>query len=79
VIEPPIPRLPSEDHDAELNRVDQDYSCPPRVNAGKFHRGPQSLGDNATSRNPKNDEHIHAGMIAGARALALIDNFLPDY
>jgi len=45
----------------------------------QFHGRPQSLGENATSRDPKNDEHIHVGMIAGSRAIALIDNFLPDH
>jgi hypothetical protein len=79
VTEPAIPRLPSKDGDAELNRVDQDYSSPPRINAGQFHGRPQSLGENATSRDPRNDEHVHAGMIAGSRAIALIDNFLPDH
>jgi len=65
VIEPAIPRLTGKHGDAELDRVDQNDSAPPRVDARQFHGGPQSLRQNTTYGDSKNDEHLHAPIIAG--------------
>ena len=40
VIQPAIPCLTGKHGNTELNRVDQDYSCPPGINSRQLHGGP---------------------------------------
>ena len=68
VIQPAIPCLTGEHRNAELNRVDKNDSSPPGIDA-RFHRWPQSFGQNTTGGDPKNDEHVHAQMFATPRSL----------
>ena len=79
MIQPAIPGLTGKHGDAELNRVDQDYSCPPGIDSRQFRRGPQSLRQDATRSDPENNQHVHALMIVRRLQLVLIDNLLPNY
>jgi hypothetical protein len=79
VIQPAIPGLTGKHSNTQLNRVDQDYSCPPRINSRQFRRGPQSLRQDATRSDPENNQHVHAPMIGRRLQLVLIDNLLPNY
>jgi len=79
VIQPAIPGLTGKHGNAELNQVDQDYSCPPGINARQLHGGPQSLRQNAARSDPENNQHIHALMIARPVQSVLIDNLLADH
>src|SRR5437762_3384420 len=53
---PSIPCLPREHGDAKLDRIDQDDSAPPALNAGQFHGRPQAFGENTTCGDRKNDQ-----------------------
>jgi len=79
VIEPAIPGLPGKHSNPELNRVDQDYSSTPRMNARQFHRWPQSLGENTTSSDSKDYEYVHALIILQRMPIAVIDKSLNNY
>ena len=79
MIQPAIPGLTGKHGNAELNEVDQDYSCPPGINARQLHGGPQSLRQNAARSDPENNQHIHSLMIARPVQSVLIDNLLADH
>jgi hypothetical protein len=70
--EPMVPSHASEEHDSELNRVDQKDPRPPSANPGKAHGRPKIFCEDAARRDRKNQNN-HETSVTPGEAIALID------